>query len=52
MNWSYGSRIFLEALPGDAQLSLREQLREAMEQVRGEGGFPRIYTALFSRAYA
>ena len=51
-NWSHGSRMFLEALPEDAQLSLREQLREAMEQVRGESGFPRIYTALFSRAYA
>ena len=51
-NWSHGSRVFLEALPEDARLSLRAQLREAMEQVRGETGFPRIYTALFSRAYA
>ena len=51
-NWSHGSRVFLEALSEDAQRRLREELREAMEQVRGESGFPRIYTALFSRAFA
>ena len=50
-NWSHGSRVFLEALPADAQRRLREQLREAMEHVRKECGFPRRYTALFGRAY-
>ncbi|MEA2494349.1 MAG: hypothetical protein QOJ29_2260 [Thermoleophilaceae bacterium] len=49
-NWSHGSRVFLEALPEDAQQRLRAQMRDGMEQVRDERGFPRNYTALFSRA--
>jgi SAM-dependent methyltransferase len=48
-NWSHGSRVFLEALSEDAQQRLRAQIEQAMQQVRNERGFPRTYTALFSR---
>jgi hypothetical protein len=51
-NWSHGSHVFLEALSEDAQRRLRAQLRDALEQVRKECGFPRTYTSLFPRAYS
>jgi ubiquinone/menaquinone biosynthesis C-methylase UbiE len=51
-NWSHGSRMYLEALPEDAQRRFRAQMGAAMEQVRDERGFPRTYTALFARASA
>jgi hypothetical protein len=51
-NWSHASRTLLEALSDDSQERLRAQVGEAMEQVRDERGFPRIYTALFSRGLA
>lgn len=51
-NLSHGSRVFIDALPTEAQMEFREEMREAMEAVRGESGYPRTYTALFSRATA
>jgi hypothetical protein len=49
-NWSHGSRMYLEALPEDARNRFTSEIEDAMEQIRDERGFPRIYTALFSRA--
>jgi SAM-dependent methyltransferase len=50
LNWSHGARMFLEALPPEAIEGLRSDMRNAMEQVREERGYPRTYTALFARA--
>jgi hypothetical protein len=49
-NWSHGSRVFLEALPAPARDRLRAEMREAMEQLRDDSGYPRTYTALLARA--
>jgi hypothetical protein len=49
-NWSHGSRAFLEPLPEEVRHRCRAEVAEAMEHIRGESGFPRTYTALFSLA--
>jgi SAM-dependent methyltransferase len=51
-NWSHGSRVFLEPLSEEARSRFRSEVGHAMQQIRGEGGFPRTYTAVFSRADA
>jgi ubiquinone/menaquinone biosynthesis C-methylase UbiE len=49
-NWSHGSRVFLEALPASARDRLRAEMREAMEPLHDDSGYPRTYTALLARA--
>jgi hypothetical protein len=49
-NWSHGSRMFLEPLSDVAQARFREKAYAAMQACRDGNGFPRTYTALFSRA--
>lgn len=49
---SHAGRVFLDALPADAHDALRATMRERMELIRDERGFPRRYTAIFSRANA
>jgi ubiquinone/menaquinone biosynthesis C-methylase UbiE len=49
-NWSHGSRVFLEAASEDLRNRYRADLTSGMEQVRDERGFPRTYTAVFTRA--
>jgi len=51
-NWSHGARMFLERLSADAQERFREKAYTAMQVSRDGHGFPRTYTALFSRAVA
>ena len=49
-NWSHGSRIFLEPLPEEARNRFRTEMEAAMQQIRAENGFPRIYKAFFTQA--
>jgi SAM-dependent methyltransferase len=49
-NWSHGSRLFLEALTESARERFRELVYAGMQPLRTDGGFPRRYTALFTRA--
>jgi ubiquinone/menaquinone biosynthesis C-methylase UbiE len=47
---SHAGRMAVDALPDDAQRQLRAQMRDGMEAIRNEAGYPRAYTALFTRA--
>jgi ubiquinone/menaquinone biosynthesis C-methylase UbiE len=49
-NWSHGTRVFFEAAPEDLRSRYRTDLESAIEQVRDQRGFPRTYTAVFTRA--
>jgi ubiquinone/menaquinone biosynthesis C-methylase UbiE len=49
-NWSHGSRVFLEELGDDARERFKRDAYERMQQNRVGTGFPRTYTALFTRA--
>jgi len=49
-NWPHGARVFLDALSDDAQERFRRNAYAAMDASRDGDGFPRTYTALFSRA--
>ena len=49
-NWSHAARVFLEPLSEEVRNRFRAEVAEAMEQIRGESGFPRTYTALISLA--
>jgi len=50
LNWSHGARVFLEALPEEDRSEFRRAAYERMQQNREGDGFPRRYTALFSRS--
>jgi SAM-dependent methyltransferase len=47
--WSHGARAFVEALPESDRERYRAESYEAMQGNREGDGFPRTYTALFSR---
>jgi ubiquinone/menaquinone biosynthesis C-methylase UbiE len=49
-NWSHGSRAVLEPLTNEVRGRYRADMVDAMEQVRDERGYPRAYTAIFTRA--
>jgi biotin carboxylase len=49
-NWSHGARVFLEALPAGSQERFRGNAYDAMQSLRTDNGFPRRFTAIFSRA--
>lgn len=49
-NWSHGTRAFLEALPDPVREEFRAEAYEAIQANRGDHGFPRRYTALFTSA--
>jgi SAM-dependent methyltransferase len=49
-SWSHGTRMMLEPMSDDARARFRAEMRQAIEQVRDERGFPRTHTALFTSA--
>src|SRR4051794_8868550 len=49
-NWSHGARVFLEALSAESQERFRGNAYDAMQALRTDDGFPRRFTAIFSRA--
>lgn len=50
-NWSHGARVFLEALSTESQERFRGNAYDAMQPLRTNDGFPRRFTAIFSRAH-
>jgi SAM-dependent methyltransferase len=50
--WSHAARGVLERLSEDARERMRAEVVAAMQQLREERGFPRTYTAIFTRAQA
>lgn len=49
-NWSHAARVVLESLSEESRDRLRAEVTEAMQQIRDARGFPRTYTAVFTRA--
>jgi ubiquinone/menaquinone biosynthesis C-methylase UbiE len=48
--WSHAARGVLERLPEESQQRLRAEVGEAMQHLRTDEGFPRTYTAVYTRA--
>jgi ubiquinone/menaquinone biosynthesis C-methylase UbiE len=48
-NWSHGTRVVLEALPGEALARYQAEVAQAMAQIRESNGYPRTFTSVFTR---